>query len=68
MTTSLRVNLEVGKKRKVVAAACDRQLGSERVITIPGSPHSPQRTHPEATTFAILRAVGAGSSSAGDDA
>jgi hypothetical protein len=27
------------------------------VITIAGGPHSPQRTHPEATILAILRAV-----------
>jgi pimeloyl-ACP methyl ester carboxylesterase len=34
-----------------------RQLGDDRVITIPGAPHSPQRTHPEATVLAILRAI-----------
>ena len=34
------------------------QLGSDRVITIAGGPHSPQRTHPEATVLAILRALG----------
>ncbi len=34
------------------------QLGPERVITIPGAPHSPQRTHPEATVAAILLALG----------
>ena len=34
------------------------QLGPERVLTIAGGPHSPQRTHPEATVLAILRAVG----------
>jgi pimeloyl-ACP methyl ester carboxylesterase len=33
------------------------QLGVERVITIPGAPHSPQRTHPEATVQAILRGL-----------
>ena len=37
----------------------ERQLGAERVITIAGGPHSPQRTHPEATILAILRAIGA---------
>lgn len=36
-----------------------RQLGGEHVITIEGAPHSPQRTHIEATVLAILRAVGA---------
>jgi pimeloyl-ACP methyl ester carboxylesterase len=34
------------------------QLGADHVITIAGGPHSPQRTHPEATTLAILRALG----------
>jgi pimeloyl-ACP methyl ester carboxylesterase len=38
----------------------ERQLGAGRVITIPGAPHSPQRTHPEATTFAILRSLESG--------
>jgi len=37
----------------------ERQLGAEHVITIRGGPHSPQRTHPEATVLAILRAIGA---------
>jgi len=37
----------------------ERQLGAEHVITIAGGPHSPQRTHPEATVLALLRAVGA---------
>ena len=36
----------------------ERQLGADRVITIAGGPHSPQRTHPEATVLAILRALG----------
>ena len=35
-----------------------RQLGADRVIVIRGAPHSPQRTHPEATVGAILRAIG----------
>jgi pimeloyl-ACP methyl ester carboxylesterase len=35
----------------------ERQLGADHVITIEGAPHSPQRTHPEATVFAILRAI-----------
>jgi len=38
-------------------AAIERQLGAGHVITIAGGPHSPQRTHPEATTLAILRAL-----------
>ena len=39
-------------------AAIERQLGSSHVITIAGGPHSPQRTHPEATALAVLRALG----------
>lgn len=37
--------------------AIEAQLGADRVITITGGPHSPQRTHPEATVLAILRAI-----------
>jgi pimeloyl-ACP methyl ester carboxylesterase len=37
----------------------EAQLGADHVITIAGGPHSPQRTHPEATVLAILRALGA---------
>lgn len=40
------------------SALTDR-VGSDHVVTISGGPHSPQRTHPEATTLAILRALGA---------
>ena len=36
----------------------ERQLGADHVVTIAGGPHSPQRTHPEATIVAILRALG----------
>ncbi len=32
-------------------------LGSEHIISISGAPHAPQRSHPEATTFAILHAL-----------
>jgi pimeloyl-ACP methyl ester carboxylesterase len=39
--------------------AIEAQLGADRVVTIEGGPHSPQRTHPEATVLAILRALGA---------
>lgn len=35
----------------------ERQLGADHVITLAGAPHSPQRTHPEATVLAILRAI-----------
>jgi pimeloyl-ACP methyl ester carboxylesterase len=36
----------------------EAQLGADHVITITDAPHSPQRTHPEATVLAILRALG----------
>ena len=39
------------------ALAIEAQLGPDRVITIVGGPHSPQRTHPEATVLAILHAL-----------
>lgn len=32
-------------------------VGADHTITIPGASHSPQRTHPEATTAAILRVL-----------
>jgi pimeloyl-ACP methyl ester carboxylesterase len=32
-------------------------IGADHVITIPGAPHSPQRTHPIETTAALLRAL-----------
>jgi pimeloyl-ACP methyl ester carboxylesterase len=34
------------------------QIGPDRIITIAGGPHSPHRTHAEATVLAILRALG----------
>lgn len=36
----------------------EAELGREHVITIRDAPHSPQRTHPEATLVALLRALG----------
>jgi pimeloyl-ACP methyl ester carboxylesterase len=33
------------------------RLGPERIVTIAGAPHSPQRTHPEALVAALLRAL-----------
>jgi pimeloyl-ACP methyl ester carboxylesterase len=39
------------------AAVYAERYGSDHVITIPGAPHSPQRTHLEATVAAILRAL-----------
>jgi len=41
-------------------ARIEAQLGAGHVITIAGGPHSPQRTHPAATTLAILRALAGG--------
>jgi pimeloyl-ACP methyl ester carboxylesterase len=32
-------------------------IGADHVITIPGAPHSPHRTHPIETTAALLRAL-----------
>ena len=39
------------------AAEFAEVIGPDHVITIPGSPHSPQRTHPVETVAAILRAL-----------
>jgi len=39
-----------------VSALAER-VGSDHVITIAGAGHAPQRTHPEATILAILRAL-----------
>jgi pimeloyl-ACP methyl ester carboxylesterase len=33
------------------------RVGPARLVTIAGGPHSPQRTHPEATLVALLRAL-----------
>lgn len=38
-------------------------VGEDHVLTIPGAPHSPQRTHPEETVAAFLRALGSPTSS-----
>jgi len=40
------------------ATSFEELLGADHVITIPDSPHSPQRTHPVETVEAILRALG----------
>ena len=34
------------------------RVGLDRITTIAGGPHSPHRTHPEATVLALLRALG----------
>jgi pimeloyl-ACP methyl ester carboxylesterase len=49
----------------VKVPAIERQLGADHVVTIAGGPHSPQRTHPEATVLAILGALGARSRPSG---
>lgn len=36
------------------------RFGAGRVLTVAGGPHSPQRTHPEATLVALLTALGNG--------
>lgn len=45
----------------------ESELGREHVITIRDAPHSPQRTHPEATLVALLRALAAQSASSIED-
>ena len=40
-----------------LVAAFEARLGPDRVTTIVGAPHSPQRTHAAETTQAILRAL-----------
>jgi len=37
--------------------AVTRRVGEGHLLTIAGAPHSPQRTHPEATVLALLRAL-----------
>lgn len=37
--------------------ALSSMVGSDHVITLIGAPHAPQRTHPAATTQALLRAL-----------
>ncbi len=38
-------------------AAFEALLGADHVITLAGAPHAPQRTHPAATTRALLQAL-----------
>ena len=33
------------------------RIGADHVLTLAGAPHAPQRTHPVATTVALLRAI-----------
>jgi pimeloyl-ACP methyl ester carboxylesterase len=37
--------------------ALSERIGHDHIVTIAGAGHSPQRTHPEATVLAILRAL-----------
>jgi hypothetical protein len=37
--------------------AFEARVGSDRIITIAGGPHSPHRTHPTPTTAALVRAL-----------
>jgi pimeloyl-ACP methyl ester carboxylesterase len=39
-------------------SAFENLLGADRVLTLPGAPHAPQRTHPADTTAALLHALG----------
>jgi pimeloyl-ACP methyl ester carboxylesterase len=43
---------------ETAALAFAEVIGQEHVITIAGGPHSPQRTHPEESVAAFLRALG----------
>jgi pimeloyl-ACP methyl ester carboxylesterase len=40
-----------------VIGAFAARIGADHIITLSGAPHSPQRTHPDATTAAIGRAL-----------
>lgn len=42
---------------ETVVPALAGRAGADHVLTIAEGPHSPQRTHPEATVVAILRAI-----------
>ena len=46
-----------GLTMDAAAAEFRRRYGENHVITIPGAPHSPQRTHLEATIAAFERAL-----------
>jgi pimeloyl-ACP methyl ester carboxylesterase len=41
-----------------VMPAFEQRLGADRVVTIPGGPHSPQRTHIDELTAALLDILG----------
>jgi pimeloyl-ACP methyl ester carboxylesterase len=41
-----------------VLPAFETRIGADHVITLAGAPHSPQRLYPDATTAALLRALG----------
>jgi pimeloyl-ACP methyl ester carboxylesterase len=43
-----------------VVPAYAARIGADHITTIPGAPHSPQRTHPLETTAALFRALDSG--------
>jgi pimeloyl-ACP methyl ester carboxylesterase len=43
-----------------VVPAFEARIGADHLVTIPGAPHSPQRTHPVETVAALLRALESG--------
>jgi pimeloyl-ACP methyl ester carboxylesterase len=47
-----------GLVRDAALPAFKAAIGADRVLTIAGSPHSPQRTHPRETVAALLLALG----------
>ena len=42
------------------------RIGADHVLTLAGAPHAPQRTHPAATTAALIRALASAGLAAGD--
>ena len=46
-----------GLTPNAVLAAFASRIGADHVITLRGAPHSPQRTHPDETTAALIRAL-----------
>lgn len=41
----------------IVLPAFASRIGADHILTLAGAPHAPQRTHPAATTVALLRAL-----------
>ena len=42
------------------------RIGADHILTLAGAPHGPQRTHPAATTAALIRALASAGLAAGD--